>query len=438
MGGHVSGEIASRLSTEQFIKVFVREEGSFLQRLEQALHAGNDAILNAVRNDKDLNGMGCTLVAGYLDQKGLRWASVGDSMLLLYRDHSLRRLNENHSLGALLDSQADANIITWEEARNSPRRHTLRSALTGAAIPIRNIEPRAFPLLPGDWILLASDGLESLSGDEIAQIVNENELGTPEQLADALLERVTGHALPNQDNTTIIVANVIDPTVLPTRLVRPPAEREMADVAPETLVQAQESELAGAEIFDQFAAAPAIQQGIDVKVIGLLFALFMIAGYVALAFFGYFDSKLTSDGTGKAKPDILLENAGKPPALDKVPNKNGSTTSVKPSDADATAPSPRVDTPAPANETKNKNGVKKPAEAKKPQAQPRPTQINPGQEPADALGPPETGLSRSAPNWNVESPAGAKAGEPHPELQSQPPAVPNASNGSDLNGDRRP
>src|SRR5262245_43855677 len=82
MGGHVSGEVASRLAAERYINAFSSEHGSVDQRLEHALYAGNDAIMNAILKEKNLNGMGCTLVASYIDQEGLRWVSVGDSLLL--------------------------------------------------------------------------------------------------------------------------------------------------------------------------------------------------------------------------------------------------------------------------------------------------------------------------------------------------------------------
>jgi len=219
MGGHVSGEVASRLATEQYVHAFSSEHGSVDQRLEHALHAGNDAILNAIRREKNLNGMGCTLVAGYIDQDGLRWASVGDSLLLLFRDRVLLRKNESHSLGALLDQHAEANVISEDEAKNSPRRHTLRSALTGAPIPLMQIETEAHPLQSGDWIVMASDGLETLSGDEIARIISEHENAQPNVVAKALLDEVSSAGLANQDNTTVVVIRVSDPTRETTRII---------------------------------------------------------------------------------------------------------------------------------------------------------------------------------------------------------------------------
>lgn len=179
--------------------------------LAEALHQSNFAIRDAAKENPALKGMGCTIVAGYLDPDGLTWASVGDSALLMYRNGELSRLNADHSHGAMLDKQVEAGIISAEVAQNDRRRRALRSALTGNDIPIEEIEPDAYPLFPGDWVILASDGLLTLSGDEIATVINKHENESPSALADALLSEVAAKQAPHQDNTTIIAVKVMDP-----------------------------------------------------------------------------------------------------------------------------------------------------------------------------------------------------------------------------------
>ena len=152
--------------------------------------------------------MGCTLVAAYLDRDGVRWASVGDSALLLFRNDQLYRLNENHSLGALLDKQAAANLITYEEARNSPNRQSLRSALTGGPIALTDVVHSPQAVLPADWVIVSSDGLDTLTGDEIATVIGRCRDGTPADLTRKLLDEVGQRAVPNQDNTSIIAVRI--------------------------------------------------------------------------------------------------------------------------------------------------------------------------------------------------------------------------------------
>ncbi len=211
MGGHVSGELASRLACDNFVAAFERTGLDGGAGLQLALETSNDSIRHAVAGDAALKGMGCTLVASFLSSEGLRWASVGDSALLIYRKGHLSRLNADHSHGAMLDKQVEAGIITAEVALSDRRRRALRSALTGNVIPIQEIEAEAYPLEPGDWVILASDGLLTLSGDEIATVISDFETSSPGELADALLQAVTDKQAPHQDNTTIVAINVVDP-----------------------------------------------------------------------------------------------------------------------------------------------------------------------------------------------------------------------------------
>jgi len=139
MGGHVSGDVASKLVCDQSLQHFLTMPGEPEDKIKTVLDASNESLERAIRSNSKLSGMGCTLVVAYLNSEGIRWASVGDSSLLLFRGGQLYRLNQNHSLGALLDKQAAAGLITYEEARSSPNRHSLRSALIGRPIAICDI-----------------------------------------------------------------------------------------------------------------------------------------------------------------------------------------------------------------------------------------------------------------------------------------------------------
>lgn len=211
MGGHVSGEVASRSAAEAYVKAFGTIDGSVADRMSKALDASNDALNDAITANPDLKGMGCTLVAAFVDTDGLRWVSVGDSALLLYRNGSLHRLNEDHSLGALLDRQADAQVITRQEAENSPRRRTLRSALTGNKLALKEVRDKPVKLQSGDWIIVASDGLETLNGNEIASLIRRTDAAGPGGLADTLIKAVLDRRSPNQDNISLIPISVSDP-----------------------------------------------------------------------------------------------------------------------------------------------------------------------------------------------------------------------------------
>ncbi|MEQ1694258.1 MAG: protein phosphatase 2C domain-containing protein [Hyphomicrobiaceae bacterium] len=208
MGGHVSGETASDLACRETIRHFTQTNGEPAARLEEALYAANGSIMREINANSKLAGMGCTLIAAYLDQTGLRWVSVGDSIIYLFRRNRLYRLNEDHSFGALLDKQAKAQVISLDEAQMSPHRRSLRSAVTGAKIPLVDLEREPNHIAPGDWLLVASDGLDTLAPDVVATVVSQYVNRDPQFVVDSILECVRRRNVQNQDNTSIIAIKV--------------------------------------------------------------------------------------------------------------------------------------------------------------------------------------------------------------------------------------
>jgi protein phosphatase len=208
MGGHVSGQIASRTVCDSYVRAFSDDTGDIGPRLANALALCNDAVAQAIVADPTLAGMGSTLVAAHVDGNGVRWVSVGDSTLMLYRGGILQRLNADHSHGAILDQQAAAGIISEEVAKGDARRRALHSAITGQPIPLQDLGLQGYPLEPGDWVILASDGLLTLSGDEIATLIHDYADARPDELVAALVAAVEDCGEPNQDNTTVAALSV--------------------------------------------------------------------------------------------------------------------------------------------------------------------------------------------------------------------------------------
>ncbi|MGE0024463.1 MAG: PP2C family serine/threonine-protein phosphatase [Hyphomicrobium sp.] len=226
MGGHAGGEIAGDLACKTFVKAFTSSHASTGERLRAALDAGNEAIAARVASNANLRGMGCTLIGAWVDSAGLHWVSVGDSLLLVFRAPDVLHVNADHSLGAFLDEQVRQSKISAAEAENNPYRNALRSALTGKTIEILDLQGDPYPLVDGDWLILASDGIATLEGDEIGDIVYANRGGSPERMAEALIGAVVAKREPDQDNTTVLVLKVeadtrrIAPDEAPTRLLR--------------------------------------------------------------------------------------------------------------------------------------------------------------------------------------------------------------------------
>ena len=208
MGGHTGGAVAGQTACSKFAEVFAAATSPYDQRLQSALDASNEALAKGVEENAALRGMGCTIVAAWLDKLGIRWASVGDLLLLLYRFPDVIRLNADHSLGSFLDEQARQNRISASEAKEHHNRNALRSALTGAKIDLIDLRSEPLELQAGDWVLIASDGICSLEGDEIADVVYNFRQSTPAEMADGLIAAVVRKGVAGQDNTTVVAIRV--------------------------------------------------------------------------------------------------------------------------------------------------------------------------------------------------------------------------------------
>lgn len=204
MGGHAGGALASRMVCDSFISAYSSLNGARHDRLLESLRLANDAIAAEVDANPILSGMGSTLVAAVFADDGVEWVSVGDSPLLLFRNGEIASLNEDHSLAPELDRLAELGMMTPEEARTDPRRHMLRSAVTGEELDLVDVSRRPLMLQEGDYVILASDGLHTLQTSEIERVVAAYAADGAEAVASALIREVEAIRDPHQDNTTVI------------------------------------------------------------------------------------------------------------------------------------------------------------------------------------------------------------------------------------------
>jgi protein phosphatase len=209
MGGHAGGALASRTVCGEFRAAFAGGASTIPDRLRTALTAANDGVAREVMKRPSLHGMGSTLVGASFGPDGLEWISVGDSPLLLYRRGEVELINEDHSLAPALDQLAASGEITLEEARHDPRRHMLRSAITGDKPELVDLSSNPLRLDEGDYVIVASDGIHALERDEIARIVTAYGQEGCEPLAAALIRAIENVRDPHQDNATVVVVQAI-------------------------------------------------------------------------------------------------------------------------------------------------------------------------------------------------------------------------------------
>ena len=201
MGGAQAGEVASRIAIEVFQQA-LPDSGTPEQRLAGGVRAANRKIYDLSRAEPERAGMGTTLTAAYLDDADLAIAHVGDSRAYLFRDGLLTRLTQDHSL---VEELVRRGKLTEEQAAEHPQRSIITRAL--GPEPEVEVDTWSYPVRAGDVVLLCSDGLTSMIGEDVVAEV----LGSASTLDEAA-ERLIGEAneAGGRDNITVVLFRLED------------------------------------------------------------------------------------------------------------------------------------------------------------------------------------------------------------------------------------
>lgn len=195
MGGHVAGEVASRLAVNAAASVDLSPA--------DRVAAGNRAIREEIARQPELDGMGTTLTLVELTPDGTaNFGHIGDSRAYMYSDERLVQLTRDHTVAA---RYVDMGQITAEEAEGHPQSHMLTRCL--GLTRFINVDELEMPLEAGDRLLLCSDGLNTMIDNAaIAKGLNGD---TADEAAWKLIDMA--NAAGGNDNITVIVVDVLEP-----------------------------------------------------------------------------------------------------------------------------------------------------------------------------------------------------------------------------------
>ena len=202
MGGHDCGRMAAELAANSFVEAFDKTQGGTVaDRLRAALDQANDAVGELFRNGAMYGGT--TLLAAYVGGGVLWWISVGNSPLFIWRHGRLLRPNADHSMRSIYGEFVKSGTMGFAEAM--AQGHSLRSAVTGEKIPMIDAPATPYPLLPGDRILLASDGVdELLLPTPLSPALRRMFDDRSNQLAAEVVTACERMELPEADNATVL------------------------------------------------------------------------------------------------------------------------------------------------------------------------------------------------------------------------------------------
>ncbi len=222
MGGANGGKIASTLADSTFLKHvkkklsdydgqnqlrFNGEDAEIEKALKKAAANANSAVFRQATKDKELSGMGTTLVSALILDDTLYVTHVGDSRLYYVYPDKMVQITRDHSY---VQTLIDLGQITPEEASSNPHKNIITKAIGTQ----KKIEPDIiFKNLSEDkpsYLLLCSDGLTNFVNDvAIHSIILESE--TVEDACNALIDKANENG--GGDNITAVLIKT-DQTVI--------------------------------------------------------------------------------------------------------------------------------------------------------------------------------------------------------------------------------
>ena len=202
MGGEAAGEVAAHIAAASIRENLVEEGAAVCEHpaeaLQHAVKVANRAILQEAKMRPEERGMGTTCTAAIVLPGRLTVAQVGDSRAYLLRGETLHTLTKDQSLAAQL---VDFGVLKPEEVPTFQYRNIILQAL-GSKTPVKPVISD-FELIPGDRVLLCSDGLHGPVPDtEIQAVLSSG--GDLSSTTRALVARALEAGGP--DNVTVVVA----------------------------------------------------------------------------------------------------------------------------------------------------------------------------------------------------------------------------------------
>ena len=200
MGGHRKGEVASSIALTHMGTRFseLASIGTKLDAvnwLNDNVNEINQKILDYTKDHEDSVGMGTTLVVALLTKEFLIFGNIGDSSGYVLKNHKLYKVTKDHTLVNLL---VQAGNLTEEQAKFHPKKNVLLRALGAtekAELDIFDVD------MNNDGIMLCSDGLTTMMGDEQIESVLYDETLSIEQKIKKLIQKC--NARGGADNISI-------------------------------------------------------------------------------------------------------------------------------------------------------------------------------------------------------------------------------------------
>ncbi len=201
MGGLSGGEQVSQQIVMQALNHMADITSAQVKiALPEMLSRVNGAV-NKMLGPDGLYKSGSTLVAVLVVRDRLRWISVGDSRIYLYRDGWMNQLTQDHDLLQEWMPDILSGKRSYAEALADPEGKKLTSFIGMGELKYIDSCTSPIRILPGDRIVLMSDGVyNAVPAETMADILRKNP--DVQRAAGMLHKAVRAAANPHQDNYT--------------------------------------------------------------------------------------------------------------------------------------------------------------------------------------------------------------------------------------------
>jgi len=218
MGGHTSGEIASRLAVTS-LKDYIQDNSesslSTKQLLIEAIENANQTIIDKTFEIPEYKGMGTTCVMLAIKSGVVYYINIGDSRIYMIRNGIIYQLTKDQTF---VQTLVDQGHISYEDADIHPRKNELIQALGINEKIVPEVNEVGLRIYKGDKFILCSDGLSGMITDSmINDIVNSND---PVLASDLLVRAANDNG--GTDNITVQVISIVEGDELPEDLKNTP------------------------------------------------------------------------------------------------------------------------------------------------------------------------------------------------------------------------
>jgi PPM family protein phosphatase len=217
MGGHASGEVASKMAVET-VAAFFREtskdeditwpykmeKGKRYEenRLSASIKLANLRIFETASQNVGQRGMGTTIVALFIAGDHVFYGHVGDSRVYRLRGEDYKQVTEDHSL---LNDYIKMKDLTEQEIENFPHKNVIVRALGMKETVQVDVGHEAAQ--PGDLFLLCSDGLNGMITDEVMRKILLTDRHDLETCCNKLIQAANDNG--GTDNITVALIEIL-------------------------------------------------------------------------------------------------------------------------------------------------------------------------------------------------------------------------------------